>query len=139
MSEEEKQLQDNLYEFRMLEGRLNEVSAQREMLVRALIETRGGLTAIKGLDILSSSEVLIPIGGGVFIDAKTPPSDKFLVGIGADVIVEKNREETLNYLEDRIKEMENAVAGTDAHRSDLNNRMIVKREKINELIKKQQG
>ena len=58
MSEEEKQLQAHLYEFRMLEGRLKEISSQSEMLVRALIETRGGLTTLNGLSASSTTEVL---------------------------------------------------------------------------------
>lgn len=139
MSEEEKQLQAHLYEFRMLEGRLKEISAQSEMLVRALIETRGGLTTINGLSGSSSTEVLIPIGGGVFVNAKAPPSDKLLVTIGADVIVEKHKEDALKDVEERIKEMENAISGIEAHRADLNQKMLTKRESINELIAKQKG
>lgn len=139
MSEEEKQLQAHLYEFRMLEGRLKEISAQSEMIMRALIETRGGLTTLMGLSISSSTEVLMPIGGGIFMDAKAPPSDKFLVSIGADVIVEKPKDDALKYVEERIKEMENAVSGIEAHKADLNRKMLAKRESINELIAKQKG
>jgi len=139
MSEEEKQLQAHLYEFRMLEGRLKEISAQSEMLVRALIETKGGLTTLKGLNTSSSTEVLIPIGGGLFVDAKAPPSDKLLVTIGADVVVEKQKEDALKDVEERIKEMENAISGIEANRADLNKKMLTKRESINELIAKQKG
>ena len=139
MSEEEKQLQAHLYEFRMLEGRLKEISSQSEMLVRALIETKGGLTTLKGLNTSSSTEVLIPIGGGLFVDAKAPPSDKLLVTIGADVVVEKQKEDALKDVEERIKEMENAISGIEANRADLNKKMLTKRESINELIAKQKG
>jgi len=139
MSEEEKQLQAHLYEFRMLEGRLKEISEQGEMLMRVLIETRGGLTTLKGLSTSSSNEVLIPIGGGTFVNAKVPPSDKLLVTIGADVIVEKQKEDALKDVEERIKEMENAVSGIEAHRADLNQKMLTKRESINDLMAKQKG
>tara|TARA_B100000315_G_C14499857_1_gene551798 strand:+ start:366 stop:785 length:420 start_codon:yes stop_codon:yes gene_type:complete len=139
MSEEEKQLQAHLYEFRMLEGRLKEISVQSEMIVRALIETRGGLTTLQGLSVSSSTEVLMPIGGGIFVNAKAPPSDKFLITIGADVVVEKPKEDALKYVEERIKEMENAVSGIEAHKADLNRKMLSKRESINELIAKQKG
>ena len=139
MSEEEKQLQAHLYEFRMLEGRLKEISSQSEMLVRALIETRGGLTTLNGLSASSTTEVLIPIGGGLFVNGKTPPSDKLLVTIGADVIVEKQKEDALKDVEERIKEMENAISGIEAHKADLNKKMFTKRESMNELIAKQKG
>ncbi|HJN57775.1 MAG TPA: prefoldin subunit alpha [Nitrososphaerales archaeon] len=139
MSEEEKQLQGHLYEFRMLEERMKEISAQGETIIRALIETRGGLSTLKGLSTSSSTEVLVPIGGGIFVDAKAPPSDKFLVTIGADVIIEKPKEDALKYVEDRINEMENAVSGIEAHKTDINRKMLSKRESINEMIAKQKG
>jgi prefoldin alpha subunit len=139
MSEADQQLQEYLYEFKMMESRLSEITNQREMLIRTLMDIRGGLSTLKGLDKLSSSEVLIPIGGGVFVNAKTPPSNKFLIGIGANVIVEKNKENTVKFVESRINEIENAVKGTDAHRADINNKMMMMRERINELMTKQQG
>lgn len=139
MSEADQQLQAYLYEFKMMESRLSEITNQREMLIRTLMDIRGGLSTLKGLDKLSSSEVLIPIGGGVFVNAKTPPSNKFLIGIGANVIVEKNKENTVKFVESRINEIENAVKGTDAHRADINNKMMMMRKTINELMTKQQG
>lgn len=140
MSEADQQLQAYLYEFKMIESRLSEITNQREMLIRTLMEIRGGLSTLKGLVKLSSSEVLIPIGGGgIFVNAKIPPSDKFLVGIGANVIVEKNKENTVKFVESRINEIENAVKGTDAQRADINNKMMMMRETINELMTKQQG
>ncbi len=108
-------------------------------IIRALIETRGGLSTLKGLSTSSSTEVLVPIGGGIFVDAKAPPSDKFLVTIGADVIIEKPKEDALKYVEDRINEMENAVSGIEAHKTDINRKMLSKRESINEMIAKQKG
>ncbi|MFC1754433.1 prefoldin subunit alpha [Thermoproteota archaeon] len=139
MSDAENQLQTYLQEFKMLESRLNEITTQREMLIRTLMEIRGGLSTLKGLNKLASSEVLIPIGGGVFVNAKTPPSDKFLVGIGANVIIEKNKEDSIKYVENRVNEIENAVKGTDAHRMDINNNLMLLRETINEIMAKQQG
>ncbi len=139
MSETEKQLQAYLYEFKILESRMNEITTQREMLIRTLMEMRGGLSTLQGLDKLSSSEILVPIGGGVFVNANTPPSDKFLVGIGANVIVEKNKEDAVKYVESRVNEIENAVKGIDAHRVDLNNNLKFIRETINGIMTKQQG
>lgn len=139
MSELENQLQVYLQEFKMLESRMNEITTQREMLIRTLMEIRGGLSTLKGLNKLATSEVLIPIGGGVFVNAKIPPSDKFLVGIGANVIIERNKEDAIKYVENRFNEIENAVKGTDAHRKDINNNLMLLRETINEVMAKQQG
>ncbi|MFQ6135040.1 MAG: prefoldin subunit alpha [Nitrososphaerales archaeon] len=139
MSDEEKKIQSLMVEFRLLESRLNEVNSQREILIRALIDARAGLVALRGLDTSSSSEVLMPLGGGVFVNGETPPVDRLLVGVGADVVVEKSRDEALKYLEERVKGMENAVVGLDAQRNDINKKLIERREAINNIIAKQQG
>jgi prefoldin alpha subunit len=139
MSEEERKVQSLLAEFRLLESRLNEVNSQREILTRAFLDARAGVATLKGLDTSSTSEVLIPLGGGVFVNGKAPPVEKLLVAIGADVVVEKSLDEALKYLEERVKGMENAVVGLDAQRNDINNKIIEKRETINNIMAKQQG
>ncbi|MEE9585696.1 MAG: prefoldin subunit alpha [Nitrososphaerales archaeon] len=139
MSEEERKVQSLLAEFRLLENRMNEANSQREILTRAFLDARAGVVTLKELDTSSTSEVLIPLGGGVFVNGKTPPVDKLLVAIGADVVVEKSIDEALKYLEERVKGMENAVVGLDAQRNDINNKIIEKRESINNIMAKQQG
>ena len=139
MSEEERKVQSLLAEFRLLESRMNEVNSQREILTRAFLDARAGVVTLKELGTSSTSEVLIPLGGGVFVNGKTPPVDKILVAIGADVVVEKSIDEALKYLEERVKGMENAVIGLDAQRNDINNKIIEKRESINNIMAKQQG
>lgn len=139
MSEEERKVQSLLAEFRLLESRMNEANSQREILTRAFLDARAGVVTLKELDTSSTSEVLIPLGGGVFVNGTTPPVDKLLVAIGADVVVEKSIDEALKYLEERVKGMENAVVGLDAQRNDINNKIIEKREAINNIMAKQQG
>ena len=138
MSDEERRVQSLIAELRFLESRLNEANSQREYLIRALIDAKTGLAALRGLGV-SSSDVLIPLGGGVYVNGKTPPVDRLLVGIGAEVVVEKSREDAEKYLEEQAKGMENAVAGLDAQRNDINNKLLERREAINNMIAKQQG
>ena len=48
----------------------------------------------------------MPIGVGVFLKTNIPSIDKLLVNIGAGVTIEKTHQDTLNYIESRIKEFE---------------------------------
>jgi prefoldin alpha subunit len=139
MGEVEDKVQTLASEMRLLENRLNEINSQRDYMFRALVDAKTGVTALNGLDESSPSDILVPLGGGLFINAETPAADKLLVRIGADVIIEKNRIEAINYLEDRVKGMENAVAGIDAQRKDISNKINERRELINDMISKQQG
>lgn len=137
MSDEEK-LQSMVYELRLLEGRFNELNSHRQFLLRAFAEANAGRDALRGLSESDSSDVLIPLGGGIFVKGTTPPPDRILLGIGADVVMEQNRDEALKSVDMRLKELENAVAGIEAQRNDLANRINAQRTAINNLAAKQQ-
>jgi len=136
---EDNAVQSMIAELRILESRMNELNSQRDFLIKGLIDARTGLAALNGLSPNSDSQVLVPLGGGIFANATMPPTKMLLVGIGADVIIEKSKEETINYLTEREKNMENAVLGVDSQRKDINARLIEKRDTINKIISKKQG
>ncbi len=136
MSDEEK-LQSMVYESRLLEGQYNELNQQQSFLLRAFSEVSAGRDALRGLSETAPSEILIPLGGGVFVKGSAPPPSQVLLGIGAEVVIEKSREEALSFVEERLKEMENALAGIEARRNDIANRINAQRMAINAIIEKQ--
>lgn len=113
MSEVEQLSQQDMQSLQMY---LEEYGQQSEMLAGqlGLIEQRKfeSLSSIEALEALGAGDepVLLPIGGGVSVRAKITDSENMLVNVGADVLIAKNREETISYLRDRITEMD-AVAG----------------------------
>lgn len=139
MSDEDNVIQSMIAELRILEGRMNELNSQRDFLIRGLLDARTGLATIRGLMVDSDSDVLVPLGGGIFANASMPPPKMLFVGIGADVVIERSKEETINYLTEREKNMENAILGVDSQRKDVNTRLIEKRDAINQIISKKQG
>ncbi len=52
------------------------------------------------------SDVLLPLGGGSYIDANVKDSSKVLVDIGAGYIAEKKSDAAIKKIEDRIKELD---------------------------------
>lgn len=137
MSDEEK-VQSLIAEMRVLESILNDATSRQAFLIRIIGEAKAGITALKELSA-SSSEVLVPLGGGLFLKVNAQPPDKILVGLGADVVVEKSKDEAVSYAEERVKEVENAVMGLEAQRNDLTRRMFEKREAVSSIVAKQQG
>ncbi|MDG6220827.1 MAG: prefoldin subunit alpha, partial [Candidatus Thermoplasmatota archaeon] len=63
-----------------------------------------GLEAVVKLS--KGHETLLPIGGNVMVKAKISAKDKVIVGIGHNVSVEKTPEEGLEWVEERLAEME---------------------------------
>ncbi|KAF1078626.1 Prefoldin subunit alpha [Methanogenium sp. MK-MG] len=81
-------------------------SRQLEMLENRRMETA---TAVETLNNLADQEgptVLLQIGGGASLRVHVPDTDTVLLNIGADVVVERTNTETVDYLEERMTEME---------------------------------
>jgi prefoldin alpha subunit len=124
-------------ELRMLEGYFNEINTRESLLARAVMESRAALEAIRSFRINEASDFLVPIGGGVFMEASAKPPDKLIVNIGANVMVEKTKDSTTNFLEERTKEIESAISNLEAQKAELAKRIDANRTAISSILEKQ--
>lgn len=134
---DEERLQRLVTNARLLESYLNEVSARQSMVARAILESNAALEAIKGFSSQGNSDLLVPIGGGLFLKALAPPPDVVIVNVGADVAVEKTREEAIAYMEERVKDLEKATSVLESQKAELTSRVNSERAAIGRLIEKQ--
>jgi prefoldin alpha subunit len=100
-------------ELMTLQHYLKEYGQQAEIFVSQLDMLENGrmeaLAAIEALEAMRESEdatVLLQIGGGASVRAKVLEPDKILLSIGAEVIVERSNKDAVEYLKERIIEME---------------------------------
>ncbi|MGQ9718792.1 MAG: prefoldin subunit alpha [Nitrososphaerales archaeon] len=136
MSEQEK-LQSLVAELRMLEAYFNEIDARESLLGRALVESRAALDTIKGFASNEPSDLLVPIGGGLFLKASALPPDKLIINVGAGAMIEKTKEDAMAFLETRIREVEEAITKFESQKADLARRMDSNRTAISDLLEKQ--
>lgn len=136
MSEQEK-LQSLAIELRMLEGYFSEINTRESLLTRAVVESRAALEAIRSFPNSEVSDFLVPIGGGVFIEASAKPLEKLIVNIGANVMVEKTKDGTISFLEERTKGIENAISNLEAQKAELAKRIDTNRAAISGILEKQ--
>jgi len=95
---------------------LNEYGQQIELLTQQLgmieqqrLESAAAIETLRAVQENEDSTVLLPIGGGALLRVKVLDAGHVLVNIGADVSVERASADAVEYLEDRITELE-AVA-----------------------------
>lgn len=94
-------------ESRFLEEAATELQSRINMTNAALAELRVSSMTLEGLeDEKKNSQLFVPIGGGSYVKARLESADKVVVGIGADVAVEKSVKEAKGELEARISELE---------------------------------
>jgi prefoldin alpha subunit len=127
-----------LVEIRVLESTYNELTARQNLLERALLEGRAALESIKGLGGQQPSEVLTQIGGGAMLRSSPPSTDHVLVSIGANVVIEKTKEEAVAMLEERSRDVEKTIVSLIGQRNEIAERLNSDREVLNNLVAKGQ-
>jgi prefoldin alpha subunit len=137
LSNEEERVNNLVAEVRVLERTFNDLSSRQNLLERILIETRSSLDTIKGLSSSTTEEVLIPVGGGILLRANPPKTEKVLLNIGANVVVEKKREDASKFLETRADELEQDVVAIASQRNQIAQRLESDRRALQSLLSRQ--
>jgi len=82
-------------------------SQQLQLIDEGRMEATAAIETLKSVGASADEEVvLLQLGGGASVRAKIVESQKVLLSIGSDVVVERSNPEAIEYLQDRITEME---------------------------------
>src|ERR687883_384523 len=130
----EQRINELVQQSRVLEAYMNDIMTRQVTVSKLMEEARLASTTIQNITSDSEVESLMPVGIGVYVKTTVPPIKKLLVNLGAGVAVEKNREDTLNYVEARIKEYEVAARQLEAQRQEIAMRINQLQSQINQMI-----
>ncbi len=76
----------------------------------------------------------MPIGVGVYLKTNIPSIDKLLVNIGAGVTIEKTHQDTLNYIESRIKEFEIGLKQLVEQKKQITSQLEQIQHQVNSML-----
>jgi prefoldin alpha subunit len=124
---------------RILEAYMNDTITREATVTKLIEEARLASSAIQDVTGESEVESLMPVGIGVYMKALVPPVKKLLVNVGAGVVVEKNREDTVNYIESRIKEFETALSQLYSQKQQIEMRMEQIQKQVNQMLQQSSG
>jgi len=111
-----------------MQSRINTVNAVITDLTYATM-TLEGIEKEK-----ENSELLIPIGGSSYINARLENPDKVTVGMGAGVSVEKTLQEAKEIIKKRLENLEKTRASLQQQLAQVAERMSEDREKFESLV-----
>jgi len=106
----EKELQEKLITYRILESRLNSLLKQRDLITSKLLELQSTLSSIN--EIEKSQEILFPLGSEVYTFGKIIEKNKIILEVGGGIALEKNLEESKISLNERRVEFEKILNET---------------------------
>ncbi len=135
----EQRINEMVQQSRVLEAYMNDIMTRQVTVTRLMEEARLASTTIQNFPSESEVESLMPIGIGVYVKTNVPPTKKLLVNLGARVVVEKSRNDALNYVETRIKEYEVAARQLEAQRQEMESRMEQMQAQINQMLRAAQA
>jgi len=114
----------------------------QQQLAQIQLSAQGLDDAIVSLEALGKAEknpeVLVPIGIGTYVFSEVKDTDRVLLGVGAGVSVERNREESIVTLRSRKGELEGVMKQVSEAYSDLMNQMEQLQSKIQDMAPRQQ-
>jgi len=109
IQEKENQLRKLLTEMRMMEGSSNTLQQRLQQVLGAVSELRLAQKSLGDLkEVESGTNLLVPVGGGAFVNAEMGGIDNVVVGIGAGISIEMQYDEAVKDVNERLAEMEKA-------------------------------
>jgi prefoldin alpha subunit len=124
-------------ESRLLEEAVNEIQSRINVTNSALAELRVSNMTLEGLEKeKKDAQLFVPIGGGSYVKARLETAEKVIVGIGADVAVERSLKEAQEELETRITELEKTREALGQQFNQVAERIQENRTKLEEVTAK---
>jgi prefoldin alpha subunit len=124
-------------ESRFLEDTVNELQSRINLTNSALTELRISSMTLEGLETeKKDSQLFVPIGGGSYVKARLEAANTVVVGIGADVAVERTLKEAKEELETRIVELEKTREALGQQFNQVVERIQENRAKLEEITAK---
>jgi prefoldin alpha subunit len=103
----EEDITKNLTMIEYYKQQLESIDAQLQYLSTVLAEYQRAKMTVEQLHAADpNTEVLIPLGGGTFINGSVKDTSHVLIGVGACLVVEKSIDSALIKLDDRIKKVQ---------------------------------
>ena len=103
----EEELQEHMALIEQYKEQLNSLDVQFSYLQNAIIDQTKAKMTLENLSKTDTGvDVLLPIGGGAFIDATAKKTAKVLFDVGDGVVIEKTSDDVIGTMDKRIKNLQ---------------------------------
>lgn len=114
---------------------LNQLEMQSQYIQAVIIDYNKARLTIEQLSKLEKeTEMLIPIGGGAFINTTAKKQEKILVDVGAGIVAEKTYEEALKKIDERIQNIEKSQVKLEQMMQNIQNQAEDASQKAQKLM-----
>ena len=137
-TKDEEELRKLSVELRFLEQTAETLQSRIGMVSAAMTELNYANMTLEGVEKeKENAELLVPIGGNSYIRVKLADPDKVVVGLGADVSVEKTLPEAKSMLKERLDELEKSLRSAQQQFAQVAERINTDRNRLEKLLSSQ--
>ena len=123
-------------EIQLLEATLNVIKSRLDLTEATLNESKMALETLKALESAKEGDsVLVPIGASSYVFAKVENINKVVVGVGANVCIEKSVKESIDMINDRIAKLEQIKSSLQQQLVQASQKLEENRENLERLIR----
>jgi len=134
----EEQAQTLLQQMQALEAYMSDLLQKEDAVIKLLHEAVGAIDSMKALGD-TQLETLVPVGIGAYVKAIIQPNEKMVVNIGAGASIEQDKNSAINYVEERIKELEIILQQLSAQKHEVALRLEHGQREMNRLLQASQS
>ena len=134
----EEQAQALMQQMQALETYMSDLLQKEDAVIKLLHEAAGAIESMKALGD-TQLETLVPVGMGAFIKATIQPNEKLLVSIGAGASLEQDKNSAINYVEERIKELEIVLQQLSGQKHEVAARLEQGQQQMNRILQASQS
>jgi prefoldin alpha subunit len=134
----EEQAQALLQQMQALEAYMADLLQKEEAVLKLLQEATGAIESMKALND-TQLETLVPVGMGAYVKATIPPNEKLVVHIGAGASIEQDKNSAINYVEERIKELEIVLQQLSGQKHEVAARLEQGQQQMNRILQASQS
>ena len=135
----EEELQKNMAIIEYYKEQLRSLELQFSYLQNAIADhTKAKITLEKLSKTKKDTDVLLPIGGGAFIDATAKNPTKVLFEVGNGIVIEKTANEAAEKIDKRIKDLQQTEEKISSMAQQLQNGAADASEKVEKILSEQE-
>lgn len=136
----EEQFRKFAYELQMMQSSAEMLQQRLGVLQNAAGDLGVAKKSIESLkEVEEGDPILVPTGGGTFVNARLGDLSNILVNVGADVSIEMGLDEADQDLSNRLEEVEKASQSVQEQLQQILGQMEIHRDTLNRLRASLQG
>jgi prefoldin alpha subunit len=134
-SKEEEELRKLSVELRFFEQTAETLQSRINMMNAAMTDLTYANMTLDGIEKeKENAELLVPIGGSSYVKVKLANPDKVVVGMGADISVEKTLQEAKSILKERLGDLEKTMVSAQQQFAQVADRINTGRNRLESLL-----